>query len=575
MTPGDRRGHLQNPASAATRRARKGASLTRVGSTPSPPRATGWSDPLSGDPRPACLAFLRKPPTARAAASPPRTASQARLATHCGARRLPCGACIYLRPGRQRDCPPRTRFKARSCPFPTAALPLTVTASPSQARHPTPSLPQTRPALRLRRRRPRERRPPPRIPHPQSIERPRRLAEAMASRRLLPAMLPLLPLLLVLAPTSTATLHPVDYLALQSVRLALTDLPGSRFFASWDFTADPCGFAGVACTPDGSRVVALSLGDPRAGAPGLAGPLPAAALARLSALASLSLAPGRVAGPLPAALASLPALRFLALAGNLLSGPLPAAFAPGLRTLDLSRNAFSGGVPAPLLSLPNLRTLVLSHNRLAGRLPAAAARAPLVHLDLRGNRLWGPVPALPGTLVFLSLAGNRLSGRVAPVLRRLPRLAFLDLGRNAFSGEVPGEVFGIAHLDLRGNAFSGALRPAGRVPAGATVDLSHNALSGRVPPELAPAGALYLNGNRFTGAVPREVAAAAEEGRMRVLFLQDNFLTGVGVGGLPRSAAVCAHWNCVAPPPAVVAACPAKGGRGRRRPPAQCGGRMG
>ena len=164
------------------------------------------------------------------------------------------------------------------------------------------------------------------------------------------------------------------------------------------------------------------------------------------------------------------------------------------------------------------------------------------------------------------------------MLRRLPRLSFVDLGRNWFSSEVLGEVFAfsrIGYLQLRKNAFSGELRPAGRVPPSATVDLSHNALSGRVPPELATASAVYLNGNRFAGEVPREVAAAAEAGRMRVLFLQDNFLTEIAVGGVPASAAVCAHWNCAAPPPAVVAACPAKGGRGRRRPQTQCRGRRG
>jgi hypothetical protein len=402
-------------------------------------------------------------------------------------------------------------------------------------------------------------------------------SEAMASR-LLPVVAALLLLLLLTAASSEATLHPVDYLALQAVRRALSDLPGSRFFASWDFTGDPCSFAGVSCTADGARVETLALGDPRAGAPGLGGAFPSAAVARLPALTSLSLVPGRVTGGLPAAVAALPSLRFLALAGNLLSGDLPRAFAPALRTVDLSKNGFTGTVPAPLLQLRGLRTLVLSHNALSGEIPRSV-RAPLLHLDLRGNRLSGGVPPLPGTLAYLSLAGNRLSGPVGGVLRRLPRLTFLDLGRNWLSGEVPGEVFAfrrIAYLQLRKNAFSGELRPAGRVPAGATVDLSHNALSGRVPPELATASAVYLNGNRLAGEVPREVAAAAESGRMRVLFLQDNFLTGVGVGGaLPASAAVCAHWNCVAPPPAVVAACPAKGGRGRRRPQAQCRGRTG
>ena len=93
----------------------------------------------------------------------------------------------------------------------------------------------------------------------------------MASRLLPPALVPLLLLLSTAAsPAAEATLHPVDYLALQAVRRALTDLPGSRFFASWDFTGDPCLFAGVSCSPDG-RFTTLALGNPRAGAPGLAG----------------------------------------------------------------------------------------------------------------------------------------------------------------------------------------------------------------------------------------------------------------------------------------------------------------
>ncbi|KAF7053599.1 hypothetical protein CFC21_061481 [Triticum aestivum] len=368
-------------------------------------------------------------------------------------------------------------------------------------------------------------------------------------------------LLTVAVQPAAATLHPVDYLALQAVRRALTDLPGSGFFASWDFTGDPCGFAGVSCSGDG-RVVTLALGDPRAGAPGLSGAFPSAALARLSALSSLSLVPGRVSGGLSSAVAALPSLR--------------SPFSPALRTVDLSKNSFSGRIPSSLLQIRSLRTLVLSHNSLSGEIPKTVS-SPLVHLDLRNNRLSGGVPPLPVTVVYLSLAGNRLSGRVGGVLRRLTRLSFLDLGGNWFSGEEPGEVFSfrIGYLQLRKNAFSDELRPAGRLPSGSTVDLSHNALSGRVPAELASAAAVYLNGNKFAGAVPAEIVAAAEGGRMRVLFLQDNFLTGISVRGLPSSAPVCAHWNCVAPPPTVVAACPAKGGRGRRRPPAQCGGRRG
>ncbi|KAH7660090.1 Non-specific serine/threonine protein kinase protein [Dioscorea alata] len=66
-------------------------------------------------------------------------------------------------------------------------------------------------------------------------------------------------------------LDPVDFLALQAIRKSLYDLPGSRFFAAWDFTADPCAFAGVTC--HNGRVSTLALGDSGAGPSRLAGHL--------------------------------------------------------------------------------------------------------------------------------------------------------------------------------------------------------------------------------------------------------------------------------------------------------------
>ncbi|CAN6284166.1 unnamed protein product [Urochloa humidicola] len=95
-----------------------------------------------------------------------------------------------------------------------------------------------------------------------------------------PRRLPLLPLMLataatlltMAAPAAEVTLHPVDYLSLQSIRLSLFDLPGSHFFYSWDFTADHCVFPGISCSS--TRVISLALGDPRAGVPGLSGTFP-------------------------------------------------------------------------------------------------------------------------------------------------------------------------------------------------------------------------------------------------------------------------------------------------------------
>ncbi|KAG0471760.1 hypothetical protein HPP92_016306 [Vanilla planifolia] len=335
----------------------------------------------------------------------------------------------------------------------------------------------------------------------------------MATAPAIAAALLLLHLLLFQAQT-VAILSPNDYLTLQSIRKSLADLLGSSFFVSWDFTTDPCSFPGVLCRAD--RVVALALGDPRAGSPGLSGRLPSD-IGRLSALSELSLVPGRVSGPIPSSLSLCPSLRFLALSRNLLSGPIPPSVASlsNLRVLDLGSNFLSGPIPALLTRHPYLSTLILSRNSLSGPIPAFTPKSQLLRLDLQRNRLSGRVPdSLPTSIVYLSLGSNQLSGRIDSILPRLRHLTFLDLSSNLFSGPIPGSVFAlpISTLRLQRNSFSGTLRTAGavRVPY---IDLSFNRLGGRIPASFAAAKWLYLDYNRFTGDVPERFVERIVEGR--------------------------------------------------------------
>ncbi|KAK9051638.1 hypothetical protein SSX86_028266 [Deinandra increscens subsp. villosa] len=105
---------------------------------------------------------------------------------------------------------------------------------------------------------------------------------------------------------SSAILDPNDFLALQSISKSLSDMPASKYLSSWDFTSDPCNFAGVFCS--GERVVALNLGDPRADASGLSGTLDPA-IGKLTNLTEFTVVPGRITGAVPATLLELMNLR--------------------------------------------------------------------------------------------------------------------------------------------------------------------------------------------------------------------------------------------------------------------------
>ncbi|RVX20879.1 LRR receptor-like serine/threonine-protein kinase EFR [Vitis vinifera] len=204
--------------------------------------------------------------------------------------------------------------------------------------------------------------------------------------------------------------------------LGLGGLAWFQFFASWDFTSDPCNFAGVYC--DSDKVLALNLGDPRAGSPGLTGHL------------------------------------ILQLGSSLLSSSSPCYIGQlrVLQTLDLSYNQLTGGIPRSIGTLPALSNVILCHNRLSGTVPPLLSQT-LTRLDLKHNDLSGSISpsSLPPSLQYLSLSWNRLSGTVDRALTRMNRLNYLDLSMNRFSGCIPGRVFTfpITNLQLQRNSFTG------------------------------------------------------------------------------------------------------------------------
>ncbi|KFK30898.1 hypothetical protein AALP_AA6G040400 [Arabis alpina] len=367
-------------------------------------------------------------------------------------------------------------------------------------------------------------------------------------------------------------IDPVDFLALQAIRKSLDDLPGSNFFDSWDFTADPCTFSGVYC--DGDKVIALNLGDSRAGSPGLSGRIDPA-IGKLSSLTELSIVPGRIMGSLPNTISHSKNLRFLAISRNFISGKIPTSLGElrRLRTLDLSYNQLTGSIPISIGSLPELTNLILCHNHFNGTIPRFETQS-LTRIDLKRNNLTGVISPVtfPVSLQYLSLAWNQLTGPVNRVLIRLNQLSYLDLSLNRFTGVIPGQVFGfpITNLQLQRNYFYGLVQPANQVTI-PTVDLSYNRFTGEISPLLSNVQNLYLNNNRFTGRVPVSFVDRLLSSSIQTLYLQHNFLTGIEISpaaNIPVSSSLCLQYNCMVPP--VQTPCPVKAGSQITRPTIQC-----
>lgn len=371
-------------------------------------------------------------------------------------------------------------------------------------------------------------------------------------------------------------LHPIDMLALRSIKNSMHDLPGGTFFSTWLFTLriNPCmTFTGLQCIKIGSfnRVYSLSLGPPSAGTPGLGGTLPSS-LGELTYLQSLTISAGALRGSIPDSIGNLQNLKTFSLSANYLSGWIPSSFGnlKSLETLQIRKNQLEGQVPWGIGQLRELRVLVLSENRFYGPLPRLRFTS-LLHLDVRNNDLSGELPELPMSLEYLSVTKNRMYGSVNG-LEGMKGLTYLDLSYNEFSGGVPSFVFEfpLSFLLLNHNEFRGAVSVPGYVTI-PVVDLSHNHLQGSISPYLAGTQSLFLNNNLFVGAVPQDFASKMEESSLQSLYLQHNYLTNFGAFGdasLPPSVAVCLQYNCMVPPPQSL--CPPNVDMPASRPDYQC-----
>ncbi|XP_043816700.1 receptor-like protein 9DC3 [Manihot esculenta] len=214
----------------------------------------------------------------------------------------------------------------------------------------------------------------------------------------------------------------------------------------------------------------------------------------LKQLQILKLQNNHCSGPIPHYFTNFTLLYFLDLSNNKFTGPIPFQVGgfSSINYLRLSNNLLNATIPPSVFILPQLRSLFLDNNQLTGRL-GPFQENPLVHIDLRNNKLYGFIPSSIFKLVDLNvliLSSNKLIGEVSSAVCKLNSLQILDLSNNSLNGFIP---------QCLGN-FSNDLL---------VLHLGMNNFQGTIPETFSARGSLrYLNfnGNQLQRRIPLSIS---------------------------------------------------------------------
>ncbi|XP_071720259.1 uncharacterized protein [Rutidosis leptorrhynchoides] len=255
---------------------------------------------------------------------------------------------------------------------------------------------------------------------------------------------------------------------------------------TWNDSTHFCNWTSVVCSSRHTRVVKLNL---RSG--GFSGSI-SPAVGNLSFLRVLVLFNNSFTGKVPQEVGKLSRLRTLGVSTNLLSGEIPSNISQclNLEKLDLSRNDFVGTFLNEFESLRKLQFINVDSNNLTGEIPKFIGNFTSLELiSGRENNFHGSIPDSLGQLSNLwgfGFGNNNLSGVLPPSFFNISSLKEIHFPNNQIGGKLPQDI-------------------AQRFPRLVYLNLPINKFTGHIPVSLNNASnleKLALNGNEFTGSVP-------------------------------------------------------------------------
>lgn len=146
----------------------------------------------------------------------------------------------------------------------------------------------------------------------------------------------------------------------------------------------------------------------------------------------------------------------------------------------MTKNSLHGTIPSAYGQLTNLKRLQLSRNSLTGTINGAEFLAPLQKLEIIG------------------LGGNKLTGKIPEEIGSMPKMVYINIPYNDFTGTIPSV--------WRGDA-------PGTPSKLKHVSFAFNELTGTIPSDLVGIESLdnlFLQGNNLVGDLPEFVCVGGE-----------------------------------------------------------------